>query len=52
MTKRPVEATVEIGARVNTPLGQGKVVEIRGKECLVALDKGSARVWRPIRSVV
>jgi F-box protein, helicase, 18 len=52
ITKQPVEATVEIGARVKTPLGPGTVVEIRGKECLVSLDKGPVRVWRPIRSVL
>jgi hypothetical protein len=52
VTNRPVEATVEIGAWVKTPLGPGRVVEIRGAECLVALDKGPARVWRPITSVV
>jgi hypothetical protein len=27
------------------------VVEIRGHECLVALDSGRARVWRPIHSL-
>ena len=52
ITKRSVKATVEIGDRVKTPLGPGTIVEIRRKECLVALDKGPARVWQRIESVM
>ena len=48
----PPEAKVRIGDRVKTPLGEGEVIEIRSKECLVALDNGPAKVWRPISTVV
>ena len=51
-TIKPFEATVAIGDKVNTPFGKGEVVKIQGKECLVALDSGPAKIWRPIRSVV
>jgi hypothetical protein len=49
--KKPARHPVTVGTRVNTPLGPGQVVEIRGHECLVALDSGRARVWRPIHSL-
>lgn len=44
--------TVKVGDRAKTPLGPGEIVEIREQECLVALDNGPARVWRPISTVV
>lgn len=42
---------MEIDARVKTPLAPGKVVEIRSEECLVALEKGPDRVWRPMETL-
>jgi F-box protein, helicase, 18 len=35
----------KVGDRVKTPHGQGRVVEMRGSECLVKLDNQPASVW-------
>jgi hypothetical protein len=36
---------IRTGDRVRTPNGDGVVVEVKGKEYLVQLDKRKARVW-------